>query len=1228
MKFRETFRFELLYQLRSLPTWIYFAIVSSFTVWSSLTREPADENSYLNPPSALIVVTVFAGVIWLLMAGAVAGHAATRDAQTRMYPLVYTAPVSKIEYLGGRFLAAFILNAMIQLAIPVSFFLSFIVRDIAPGLLAPLRPAAYLTAYFYFSLPLAFVVTACQFSVAVLERKAIVAYITAVLIFPLISWFIGGTLANLAGKWELVKFFDLAGMSTVAEIETWTPFEKNTRLIGLSGAFLWNRLIWLGIAFGFLAYSYFRFQLTHHVEQSGRRRSFRKRKPQRHPATDSEIPQPVTLHVSQARPSMPSEAYGRQAFGFSTHARQIRAIAWSSFATIVKSKTGLTIVGLLALFLIMFASHQSQAFRGVSQYPTAMKLLPLLTAALSDVMTPLIIIPMLIVFYAGELVWREREACLNKIADTVPVSEWVFLLGKFLGLGLVILVWLFFLMMAGILHQVSMGYQPESYRHEVGVYLKALFGFQLTSYLLFALLALVVHVIVNQKYLGHLAMLIVYSYMVFHARLGIEHNLLIYASDPGWSYTDMRGFAQLKPWLWFKLYWTGWAILIAVAARLLWVRSMSQDFKARVQLMRHRFNLATVTTTAIAAALIVISGGYIFYNTNVLNDYTTASGRTARHARYEQHYGKFKNIPQPLLTGTRLHVELYPSQRRAAIRGTYNMVNKTDAPIHSIHIATAWEVETAAVTFDRPSSRVMEDNDLGHQIHVLDKPLQPGDSLTLSFEVHFNAEGFSNNGFDLAVIGNGTYFTNEDRLPVIGYRSDRELRDNGDRKKHRLPPKAFPSLYDTTGHQVMAEQELITFEAVVGTEEGQVAVAPGALLRTWKKNDRSYFQYAASAPIGNTYSFFSADYAMHEATWRDTTAGPGQDIAINLYYHPSHAENIDRIVRSVQASLTYYTKKFSPYPYRHITIVERSGYAGALNAEPATIDYGESFILSKLDDPAVLDVVYFALAHEIAHQWWGAAQLRPAHVEGEPVVSETLANYSALKVLGQTHGDDQVQKLLAMWRDSYEVPRSRFMTPLLQATNPFLFYRKGPLALYTLTRYTDNERVNDALRQLIQKYTPSKPPFPTSLDLYRELKAVTPDSLHYLLRDYFEKNIYWQLKTEQATAKQIDSATWEVTLKVHAKKVIVDSTGAEISIPMDDWVEIGIWEDGENSGKPLYLQKHHIHFTEAGEHMITVTVPGKPARAGIDPYYLLIDLDPDDNTRNVNVIDEGGSIKK
>jgi hypothetical protein len=203
-------------------------------------------------------------------------------------------------------------------------------------------------------------------------------------------------------------------------------------------------------------------------------------------------------------------------------------------------------------------------------------------------------------------------------------------------------------------------------------------------------------------------------------------------------------------------------------------------------------------------------------------------------------------------------------------------------------------------------------------------------------------------------------------------------------------------------------------------------------------------------------------------------------------------------------------------------------------------------------------------------------------------------------------------------RLEYEVPRSRAAPPLLRANGAFMNYRKGPFALFALRNYIGKDRVNNALRRVLHAYSPN-PPLPTTLDLYRELQAATPDSLRCLLRDLFEVNTFWNFKTEQVSAKQMQPGTWQVTLQVQAKKVVVDSAGVETEVPMNDWVEVGVFAPagkGQKSGKPLYLQKRRLR---SGPQTITVMVPLQPARAGLDPNHLLIDLEMEDNVQKVNI---------
>lgn len=55
------------------------------------------------------------------------------------------------------------------------------------------------------------------------------------------------------------------------------------------------------------------------------------------------------------------------------------------------------------------------------------------------------------------------------------------------------------------------------------------------------------------------------------------------------------------------------------------MRGKESSLRVRFQLARQRLKGATTWTAAAAAGLILTLGGFIFYNTNVLNDYITAT---------------------------------------------------------------------------------------------------------------------------------------------------------------------------------------------------------------------------------------------------------------------------------------------------------------------------------------------------------------------------------------------------------------------------------------------------------------------------------------------------------------------------------------------------------------------------------------------------------------------------
>lgn len=1191
MKSWEIFRFEIVYQSRRSLTWIYFPLLLAVTYY--VARETYIDNArrdgyFFNSPFVIAVMTLQGSMMGLLSAAQLAGEAAARDAQTQMEPLFYTAPIGKAAYLRGRFLAAFVLYAVVLLAVPLGLLLAARVPGPEAEIMGPFRPVAYFGAYLSLALPNAFIATALLFSMAVLGRRAVASYLGGLLLFSVVV-FSRGFVAGTLGWWEPAKLLDPFGLTVLGELSrVWTPLEKCTRLIGLQGSLLSNRFLWVVISLGALTITHLRFHLAHHA--AGAWRNFGGR------PVDCDIPRSeATVHV------VPRV---RRTFGFATHLRQMLAIARKSCEEIVVSWGGLVLAVMAALAAVSATQIEHM---GVPLIASAERILAFLAAPLTSPQEFFgMMVPLFIVIYAGELIWRERETRLSEVTGSAPVPEWVWFLGKFVGLGLVLVALQALMIAAGIAAQAFLGY----FDFQIGLYARILFGLQLTDYLLFALLAVAVHALVNHKYAGHLVGLAAYAFMAFGPALGVGHNLLVYGSDPGWTYSDMRGFEPfIGPWLWFKLYWAGWALLLAVTATLLWERGKEADLGSRLALARRRFTRPAVGLAVAGVAVILTVGGFIFYNTNVLNRYRTLSDVLASRAQYERSYGQYLGIRQPHLTGVNLNVEIYPRRREAGIRGTFHLVNTSPDPIDSIHLATNPAVDTKAVRFDRPVKNVLSDDELGYRIYALETALAAGESLELDFEVHFKPRGFPNRGMDASVVANGTHFTNAAWLPAIGYQADRELRSARDRRRYRLSARPeTPMLNDVEAQSDDGQPTRIAFEATVGTEEGQVAVAPGRLRRTWTEGGRRYFHYATDVPIRNRYAFFSAAYAMDVALWKDTS--------IEILHHPGHARNVNRMVRSAQASLDLYTQQFGPYQHGPLRFVEQPGGGVSLHASPVNISYEEGFsLLNPGADPRDIDLPFAVTAHEVAHQWWGGT-LTPARVEGAAVLTESLAWFSALQVVEQALGHDHLRRLLGMMREVYAAPRTRAEVPLLRATDSFLTYRKGPFAMYALREYAGAKAVNTALRRLIEKHCSGTQPLATTLDLYRELKAGIPQSFHPLLADLFERNTFWELATQKVTAKQTRPGDWQVTLDVKTRKVVVDTAGVETEVPMDDLLEVGVFADTKAAGttRPLYLQMHRLR---SGEHRLTVKVSDKPTRAGIDPRNLLIDLAGADNFKEV-----------
>jgi len=351
---------------------------------------------------------------------------------------------------------------------------------------------------------------------------------------------------------------------------------------------------------------------------------------------------------------------------------------------------------------------------------------------------------------------------------------------------------------------------------------------------------------------------------------------------------------------------------------------------------------------------------------------------------------------------------------------------------------------------------------------------------------------------------------------------------------------------------------------------------------------------------------------------KDTVIRPedGTPVNLEIYYHPAHTADLERMMVGMKDAIRYCSDAFGPYQHRQARILEFPRYRTFAQSFPNTIPYSENvgFIARVRDtDPDDVDYPYYITAHEIAHQWW-AHQVIGANVRGATMLSESLAQYSALMVMKKKFGADKMRRFLKFELDGYL--RGRFTEqkkerPLAENENQlYIHYQKGSLAMYALQDYIGEDKVNAALKRFVEKWKFKGPPYPTTKDLLEEFRTETPPNLAYLIEDLFETITLYDNRTKSAAMKKIpaNDEGWEVTIKYTAKKLRADAAGESQEVDFEDSIDVGALDA---QGNAIYLDKRRI---KKGDGELTFEVwKTKPAKVGLDPLNKLIDRDSSDN---------------
>lgn len=1184
--------FEFRYQLRQPVFWvaIFFFLLFSFgLVASDNVSLGSGGNVKENSPFVIGLGTLAFSQFYMFITTAFVANVVVRDETTGFGPIVRATPMTKFDYLFGRFAGAFAAAALAFWAIPLGQLIGAFMPWIDPDTLGPIRYEHYLYAYLL-ALPTVFLTSAIFFAVTTFTRSMMASYV-AVVVFLVLNIVVSGALGDRPDMELPLAIGEPFGLGAfLLETKYWTALERNTQFPLFEGVILWNRALVVGVGVVGLLLAY----VLHRSSARGAR------------VTRSQ--KLARLAEAQATPA------GRAArvrvtprFDRRTALTQLLSRTRLEFAQVLRSPA------YVIMLLVAIALSGANLVYGNTVYDTpSLPVTRLVIGTLSGNFGLITII--VAIYYAGELVWRERDRRTHEIIDAAPIPDWAFVAPKTLAVALVLVSTLVVGVLTGIVFQLLKGHADL----QLGRYLLWYVLPNTVDYILLAVLAVFLQVVSPNKFIGWGLMVLYLISTLVMTNLGLEHNLYQYAGSPTVPLSDMNGMGDFwKGAYWFRAYWSAFAVILLVLAYGLWRRGAETRLTPQLRRLPARLRGPAGVILGAAAVAFVGLGVGIFINTNVWNEYRTADQEEALLARYEQTLLPFENTPQPSVTDVRLELDLDPHAPRLVTRGEYVVENRTGAPLEAVHLRLQ-DRDLRLIELDVEGGRLDRGwDEFKYWIYRFDTPMAPGERRAIRFHTVLEQRGFRNRGNTTRLVDNGAFVNNSEFAPSIGMNRQGLLQDRADRRKHGLPPELRPAALEDESARAhnYVRADWVNADITITTVADQTPIAPGYRVSDEIRDGRRTARFVTEAPILHFFSVQSARYA--------TRREQHGDVELVVYHHPEHAWNVQRMLDAMRASLDYYQSAFGPYQFRQARIIEFPAYASFAQAFANTMPYSESIgFIGDFRNPAHIDYVTYVTAHELGHQWW-AHQVIGADMQGATVLSETLAQYSALMVMERLYGRDRIRRFLKFELDRYLRSRGGEVLeemPLIRVENqPYIHYQKGGLVMYLLRDLVGEEAVNRALRRVLAQYAFQSAPYPTSRDLVAALRAEVGPEHQALITDLFERITLYDVKATDVSVEQLRPGRWQVTFTVEARKLYADGQGAETEAEMEELFDIGLFtaQPGERDFDAEDVILFERRPIRSGRQTLTFIVDRRPTHVGVDPYNKRIDRNSGDNIAGV-----------
>lgn len=997
---------------------------------------------FLNSPYSIGFMTGMLSLSIIFIAVIYAVQLLFKDQDSKFDLVLFSFPVSKRTYLSGKFSIYFLQTLLSFSFLMLGFLIGQITRT-GSEMQSPFNIGYYLYPMLIFGVINSFFVCSFLFFVSLISKKKLLVVVGGLLLYVLYmvvlvfsnSPFMAGGLPQSIETQQTSAILDPFGLSAYFfEARTFSVQQKNTLLITFSGYLLFNRIIFLTASAGFLFLTYFSFSFSNISKQKVKKISS----------------EPETQKISTF-----SYTVTQLDFGLKNTFSSVLSFARIDLIYLFKS-ISIPAVSLLLCFFVGMEMY-AEIEKGI-RLPQKYAGSGLMAATISENF-PLFGF-LLSAYFINDLYWRSRSSGFSLIEDSTFFSKSK-LTGHFIAISVLLLFFTGILMVEGILFQAAYHYFTIDWNAYLCVFL-----FNTFPLILFSALILLINNNIRNKFIAlGVSVLAVFLLTGAGSSKIFPYPLLRIFSDFTGSYSDFSGYG-----IYVSAFTQRLLFGIGIIS-LLWI--MNRIIKTK-----------KINSIAVISCLILLISG-VFAGTIFMKGYIPKNEDQAilEAVQYEKNFKKYEDLPQPDISDVVTEIKLYPSENSYEITGKYTLTNFTDQPVDKILVNFNPDLRLESAAFQSGSETIKINKNVSEV--QLKHPLQPNGTAYLDFKLSYKWYAVNGHQSFNAVIENGSFMRISRYYPVIGYQKGEEIQDEKLRKDHQLTKLAALKKPEAPEN---SENDFINLNMTVSTEGDQTTIGTGDLVKKWTESGRNYFQYKAES-IPFRFAVSSADYAVKSVLYKG--------IAVNIFYHKKHFENVDHLIENAKITLDYCTQNFGKYPFKTINFAEISSFTRgfAATAYPSAVFMPEDMVFhANIHADKEQDVINELAGHELSHLWWGNSQIDPDDREGSVMLTETLAMYTEMMLYKKMHGQEKMMDRIKMHQQIYDNEKGLSENvPIYKATGdaPHIAYSKGAVAMVQLSKLIGEEKVNTALKNFLQNN--AYPKKPSSLDLLNEFYKVSPD---------------------------------------------------------------------------------------------------------------------------------------